>query len=108
MSTYVDATVYPDEPPPREFSSLAQKADYVHRVIGAFDFGLPPDAATLRLFSTWRDVFDAFPLAASPGYHALRSYFGWPAIERAPFPGEPAYLRQDAWEGRTDGFEDRV
>lgn len=106
--SYVEASVYPDTTPPEEFTSVSQKADHMHRVISAFDFGLPPDAATLRLLSGWREVFDAFALPASPGYHALRTYFGWPAVEKAPFPGEPAYLTQDAFEGRTDGFEDCV
>ena len=107
MSTIVDASVYPDEPPPKEFTSLAQKADYLHRIVGAFDYGLPPAAATLRLVSKWQEVFDAFPLPGSPGYHALRSYFGWPAIEETPFSAEPAYLKQDALEDREDGFADR-
>jgi hypothetical protein len=108
MSTNIDASVYPDKPPPQELSSLAQKADYLHRIVSAFDFGLPPDAATLRLCSTWQEVFDAFPLPSSPGYHALRSYFGWPAIEKAPFPAEPAYWKLDALEDREDGFADCV
>jgi hypothetical protein len=108
MNVYIDTTVYSDEPAPRELVSLAQKADYVHRVIAAFDFGLPPDAETLQLFSTWRDVFDTFPLAASPGYHALRSFYGWPPIDKDPFSDEPPYLRQDSREGRTDGCEDRI
>lgn len=108
MSTYVDTSVYPDTTPPTEFFTLSEKADYLHRVLSAFDFGLPPDVDTLRLLSGWREVFDAFVLPGSPGYHALRSYFGWPAVEQAPFPGEPAYLKQDALEGRTDGFENCV
>ena len=108
MNIYIDAAVYPDTPPPEEFWTLSQKADYLHRVMSAFDFGLPPDAATLRMFSEWRDVFDAFPLSGSPGFHALRSFFGWPRIEQTPFSGEPAYLKQDDFEGRTDGFETRI
>ena len=108
MKPYVDHSVYPDETPPEEFFSVHQKADYMHRIVSAFDFGLPPDAATLQLLSGWQDVFGAFPLPASPGYHALRSYFGWPPIEKAAFPSPPIYVEQDAREGRTDGCEDRV
>ena len=108
MSNYVDTSVYPDALPPIEFLSLSQKADYLHRVLSAFDFGLPPDAATLRLLSGWQEVFDAYALSGSPGYHALRTYFGWSAIEKTPFAGEPAYWRQDALEGRVDGCENRV
>lgn len=108
MKTQVDGRVYPDSDPPQEFFTVEQKADYLHRIVSAFDFGMPPDAETLRLFSRWQDVFDAFPLPASPGYHALRSYFGWDAVAREPFPSEPTYLRQDVFEGRVDGCEDRV
>lgn len=108
MKTYVDTSVYPDTIPPEEFFTLSQKADYLHRVLSAFDFGLPPEAATLRLLAGWREVFDTFVLPGSPGYHALRSYFGWVPVETTPFSGEPAYLKQDAFEGRTDGFENRV
>lgn len=108
MKLHVDHSVYPDEPAPTEFVTIHQQADYVHRVVSAFDFGLPPDAATLRLFSQWREVFDAFPLPASPGYHALRSYFGWPAVPKDPFPSPPGYLEQDAREGRIDGCVELV
>ena len=108
MKTYVDRSVFPDEPPPVDFATLGEKADYLHRIVSAFDFGLPPDAATLRLLTGWKDVFDRFPLPSSPGYHALRAYFSWPVAEKAPFPTEPAYLRQDAFEGRIDGCEDRA
>lgn len=108
MSLRVDGSVYPDEAPPQNFLTLAQKADYVHRLMAAFDYGLPPDAATLRLLRNWRDVFDAFPLQSSPGYHALRALYRWPEISRAPFPHPPAYLQQDAREGRSDGCEHRV
>lgn len=108
MSTYFDATVYPDQIPPEGLVTILQKADYLHRVIGAFDFGIPPDAGTLQLLSGWREVFDAFALPGSPGYHALRSYFGWPSVATIPFPGEPAYLKHDALEGRMDGFENCV
>lgn len=108
MTLHIDGSVFPDQKLPQEFFTQQQKADYLHRLIGAFDFGLPPDAATLRLLSGWQDVFDAYPLPSSSGYHALRSYFGWPPVAKAPFPMEPAYLRQDSLEERVDGFEECV
>lgn len=108
MKLHIDESVYPDETPPTEFFTIHQKADYVHRIVSAFDFGLPPDAATLLLFSRWQEVFDAFPLPASPGYHALRSYFCWPAVKKEPFPSQPSYLKQDTAEGRIDGCEELV
>jgi hypothetical protein len=106
MKPHVDCSVYPDEAPTTEFFTINQQADYVHRNVSAFDFGLAPDADTLHLFSEWLEVFDAFPLPASPGYHALRSYFGWPAVAKEPFPLEPSYLMQDSVEGRVDGYEE--
>ncbi len=108
MSKFVDASVYPDDLPPEEFLTVTQKCDYLHRVISAFDFGLPPEEETLRLLSGWREVFDEFPLSGSPGYHALRAYFGWDAVKKDPFPFAPAYYMQDARENRQDGYEDRV
>ncbi len=108
MKTHIDGSVYPDTIPPSEFFTLEQKADYMHRVISAFDFGIPPEAATLRLFSGWQDIFDRFPLPASAGYHALRTYFNWPEVKRETFLTEPAYLKLDAFEGRVDGCEDHV
>ncbi len=108
MRPLIDGSVYPDEPAPTEFVSLAQKADYFHRIVSAFDFGVPPDAATLRLFHHWREVFDAHPLPHSPGYHALRAYFGWPEIPKEPFCRVPAYLEQDAREGRSEDCEPMV
>jgi len=108
MKPHIDQSVYPDETPPSEFFTFHQKADYMHRIVSAFDFGLPPDAATLQLFATWQDVFDAFPLPSSAGYHALRSYFGWPAVAKEPFPAEPSYLKKDRFEGRIDGCEELV
>ncbi len=108
MIVPLDASVYPDETPPTELIGSAQKADYLQRIVGAFDYGVPPEAPTIRLLSGWRDIFDAYPLLGSPGYHALRAYFGWPELPRERFASEPAYLRQDAFEGRLDGFEDCI
>lgn len=108
MTLRIDGSVYPDQEPPEVLLSLIQKADYVHRIVAALDFGLPPDSATLRLFRGWQEVFDAYPLPASPGYHALRAFFAWPEVPGAPFAAPPAYVAQDAREGRSDGCEHLV
>jgi hypothetical protein len=108
MTTPIDASVYPDVDPPLELITIEQKADYLHRVLGAFDFGMVPEAATIELFSGWREIFDRFPATGSPGYHALRQFFGWPRVEPTPYFVEPTYLKLDALEGREDGFEDCV
>ena len=108
MSRVPDSSVYPDREPPRVLTTLDEKAEYLQRVIGAFDRGIPPDEATLRLFSGWNEVFDRFAFRGSPAYHALRSFFGWKAVPRERFFSEPTYLKLDRREGRIDGFEDRV
>jgi hypothetical protein len=58
--------------------------------------------------AAWREVFDRYPLPASPAYHALRAYFGWPPVERARFFCEPVYLKLDRLEDRCDSCADRV
>jgi hypothetical protein len=108
MSQGLDESLYPDREPPVALTAPAEQAEYLQRVCAAFDFGIPPEAATLRLLAGWEAVFDAFPLAHSPAYHALRACFGWPARERLPYLGVPGYVTLDAGEGRVDGFEDRI
>ena len=108
MKPHLDASVYPDQDPPEELATDADKADYLHRIVSAFDHGVVPDGSTLDLLSGWKEIFDRFPLKASPSYHALRSIFGWEPVERLPFFTEPAYLKFDRIEGREDGFEDWI
>ena len=85
-----------------------EKADYVHRICGAFDHGIVPEKSTLELRSVWKEVFDRFPLRSSPAYHALRAFHGWNPLEKLPYLGDPAYVKLDRLEGREDGFEDWV
>lgn len=108
MTEPVDESVYPDVDPPASLASPEVRADYLQRICGAFDFGIAPERATLELLAHWRDIFDRYPLRASPAYHALRTYYGWPAVEQLPYLGTPAYIKLDRLEGREDGFEDRV
>ena len=104
----VDASVYPDRDPPSELITESQKADYLHRILTAFDYGVLPDETTLDLLVQWKEIFDRHPLHASPAYHALRSFFRWNQVERLPYLMEPTYLKFDRIEGRTDDFEDRI
>lgn len=100
---FIDASVYPDlDEPPRELVSLEDRADYVARICAAWDFYILPHDETFALFAGWKDVFDRFPLPASPAYHAFRSWYGW---ERVPMPPgiigpEPRYAELDRLEGR--------
>ena len=108
MDQSLDCSVYPDQDPPKELMSEFQKADYLHRVVTAFDHGVVPDGPTLELLSRFREIFDRYPLNASPAYHALRSVFGWESVERLPFLSEPAYIKFDRVENRTDGCEEAI
>lgn len=103
----MDGSVYPDREPPQEFTCDEDRADFVHRICSAWDFGIPPLRETFDLFAGWRDVFDRFPILNSPAYHAFRTIFKWPAI-----PGgrilEARYERLDRREGRTDPFAEQV
>lgn len=80
---YIDHSVYPDlEVPPDRFHDDAERADYIHRICAAWDFGIVPEVETFDLLGDWRQVFDRCPLPHSPAYHAFRAWFGWPAAEK--------------------------
>ena len=97
----IDASVYPDlDAPPDKLATDEQRADYVHRICAAWDFGVHPDADTFTMFRGWRDIFDRFPLAKSPAYHAFRESFGWPYGRGQIFRAR--YEKLDAIEGRID------
>jgi hypothetical protein len=104
----IDASLYPDRQPPAQLESPQEKADYLQRVCGAFDHGLPPTAETLKELRHWKDVFDRFALPGSPAFHALRSLYGWEATRRLPYYGKPHYQLLDEIEDRTDGCERMV
>jgi hypothetical protein len=100
---FIDQSVYPDaDVPPADFASDGERADYVHRICAAWDYGIHPDPQTFNLFSAWKDIFDRFPIATSPAYHAMRAWFGWSAV---PYPKNvpapvPRWVHMDRFEGR--------
>jgi hypothetical protein len=109
---HIDHSVYPDlDEPPDELVTDFDKADYLHRICTAWDFGILPDPETFALFSGWREIFDRFPVSTSPAYHTFRSRFGWPAV---PWPAgikppTPAWEHLDRLEGRdADPCENMV
>jgi hypothetical protein len=105
----LDHSVYPDlDPPPADLPTLADKADYVHRVCSAFDFGIFPEPDDWLLFAGWREVFDRFPLPHSPAYHTFRTRYGWPAVQRRIHGLTPAWKAADLREGREDPCEHMV
>lgn len=101
--TYIDHSVYPDmDNPPDELVSIEDKADYVDRICAAWDMYIHPEPETFELFAGWQEVFDRFPIATSPAYHAFRACFGW---QRIPYPAgipgpTPLYIHLDRIEGR--------
>jgi hypothetical protein len=104
----IDHSVYPDMHHPNDFADDFDRADYVDRICSSWDFGVPPESETVALFRGWRDVFDRFPVPASPSYHAFRAFFRWPAVavERCLAPAQWEIL--DELEGRDDPFRNRI
>ncbi len=79
----LDLTVYPDfDEPPTELTTDGDKAEYLARICGAWDFGVFPTEETFEMFAEpeWRDIFDRFPLLDSPAYHTFRHLNGWPKM----------------------------
>ncbi len=99
----LDHSVYPDlEELPTALASPESRADYLHRICSAWDHGVLPDQETFGLLSGWKEVFDRYPVLASPAYHAFRAWFHW---EPLPFPGgllarTPHWVHLDRLEGR--------
>jgi hypothetical protein len=105
---YIDHSVYPDlSVLPDDLVTPGDRADYVHRICSAWDYGIVPEPETFRLFRSWRGVFDRYPLPHSPAYHAFRSWFGWPDAERGTVL-ETTAERLDRREGRTDPCADML
>ena len=96
----IDLSLFPDTTPPDDLHDEHVAADYVQRVCGAYDFGIVPSAAVLGTLRGLSAVFDRFPLAASPAYHALRRLFKWPAVASVP-PARLRYELFDLREGRA-------
>lgn len=102
---HIDGSVYPDvDVPPRSLDSPEARADYVHRICSAWDYGVPPMPETVALFTGWKDVFDAFPIVTSPAYHALRLWFRWEpvSIPAGLLAAAPRYIDYDRQEGRRE------
>jgi len=100
---FIDHSVYPDlDELPETFETMEARADYVHRVCSAWDYGVHPEPETFALLERWREVFDQFPVVTSPGYHAFRSWFGWSSVAvPANITGPtPRYLILDRLEER--------
>lgn len=113
VPVYIDYSVYPDVRPedlPKDFTLDVDRAEYVERICGAWDFDIFPERATFELFRNWRDVFERFPLRHSPAYHTFRECFGWPPVERISSRSvHLSFATLDRAEGRDpDPFLDLV
>ena len=98
-SPEIDGTLYPDEDAPDNLDDPRVAADYLHRVCGAYDFGIPPTPGVVATLRQMRKVFDEYPVTGSVGYHALRRWFGW-AEMASPVPPVLKSDQRDFLEGR--------
>jgi hypothetical protein len=100
---FIDSSVYPDvDEPPTVLETLEAKADYVHRICSAWDYGVHPEPETFALFACWKDVFDRYPIPLAPAYHAFRAWFHWEPYPRPPglLPPIPRWVHLDRLEER--------
>ena len=105
----LDPTVYPDlEEAPADLPEPGDKADYVHRLCSAFDFGIFPWPEDWRQLRGWKQIFDAFPLPHSPAYHTFRWWYGWEPVPAGSLGVNLRWQDQDLREGRTDPCEHMV
>lgn len=105
----LDHSVYPDvTPAPDVLHTEAERADYVHRVCSAFDYGLFPERSDWERFASWKEIFDRFPLPHSPAYHTFRRRYGWNQVPGGVSGLTPGWKAQDLREGRTDPCEATV
>jgi len=100
MQPEIDHSLYPDTEPPLSLDKEADAAEYLRRVCGAYDFGIPPSDGVVATLRELRRVFDKYPMPGSPGYHALRRMFGWPAMPAIPVTMRRAEQLDDR-EGRA-------
>ena len=91
----IDGSLYPDRDPPSGLPTLGDRIDYLHRLCAAWDFGILPEAETIREIRAtgWREAVDRCRFETSPAYHLLRE---WHGLERLPFLGSvPARISSD-------------
>ncbi len=88
MQPWIDLTLYPDEDPPGEITSIPDRVDFLRRVCAAWDFGILPCAETVQELKRpeWRGAVETCHFYGSVAFHVVR---GWHALPRAPFLGQP-------------------
>ena len=82
---WLDGTLYPDQKPPDDLPTLADRVDFLARLCSSWDFGLIP----------WPETVEACRLLTSPAYHLLRR---WHGLEPLPYMGQSlSYIRTDPY-----------
>ena len=105
----IDHSVYPDvNPPPFDLLTDEDRADYVQRICAAFDFGIFPEESDWETFAGWQSIFDRYPIADSPGYHAFRHWYRWQPVAHEKRLALPSWKAADMREGRVDLCEEMV
>ena len=100
----IDHSLYPDldeDQLPVALTTLEERADYIHRLCGAWDFyGFGPSEEFLELLPEWRDALLQFPILQSPAYCALCELAGVPHGPPEAFLGRLRWEEEDEREGR--------
>lgn len=99
----MDYSVYPDIFGQVNLDSDEAKADYVHRICAAWDFGVLPTDETFELFRNWEHIFRKYPYHSSPAYQAFQEYYGWELVnDPSIYCGLKDYWKeQDNIDGRN-------
>ena len=84
--SWIDGSLYPEEPVPEALATLADKVDFLVRLCAAWDFGLPPNSETLGqvLSDDWRETVEEARFLTSCAYHLLRELHH---LEPVPYLG---------------------
>jgi hypothetical protein len=92
---WLDESLYPDVEPPSEIRTLSDRVDFLARLCAAWDFGVLPEAATVKEIKRpeWREAVDACNLLTSPAYHLVRK---WHGLSVKPYLGRKlGYIADD-------------
>ncbi len=75
---WLDGTLYPDQGPPDDLPTLADRVDFLARLCSAWDFRLIPWPESIDEVRQpgWAEAVEACRLLTSPAYHLLRRWHG--------------------------------
>ena len=95
---WIDGALYPElDEPPAQLVTTNERADFIARMCGAWDFGVYPFPETIVEVRkpTWRAAVDQCRLLTSHTYHLLRR---WHGLALLPYLGfVPAFVRNDPY-----------